>query len=273
VCFVLAQLVKRALKNKKFKFKDPKFEKEKGDEEPDVNEGGGDVDPEDALNDENIEVDTEDEGDFGEDNKPSQEPGREMIESNIEYREWILEVERVAARLKIPAQNDAKEWRNHIEQAKTYGQTINKSLPEARTKLERMSEDLGKVLEKITKRERGINVNMTELGTEYKARAEELKTSLGKYHELEKSVKEKKEEFRKVSEKYEAIMSKINESSNQATDSSGLPKIKAAIQKLRQDIKAMDLRTGVLSHTVLQHKVREKRNPDEGGLGPIDEIE
>ena len=86
-----------------------------------------------------------------------------MIESNIEYREWILEVERVAARLKIPAQNDAKEWRNHIEQAKTYGQTINKSLPEARTKLERMSEDLGKVLEKITKRERGINVNMTEL--------------------------------------------------------------------------------------------------------------
>lgn len=29
----------------------------------------------------------------------------------------------------------------------------------------------------------------------------------------------------------------------------------------------MDLRAGVLSHTVMQHKVREKRNPDEGGLG------
>jgi len=44
-------------------------------------------------------------------------------------------------------------------------------------------------------------------------------------------------------------------------------KIKTAIQKLRQDIKAMDLRAGVLSHTVMQHKVREKRNPEEAGIG------
>jgi len=41
-------------------------------------------------------------------------------------------------------------------------------------------------------------------------------------------------------------------------------KIKTAIQKLKQDIKAMDLRAGVLSHTVMQHKVREKRNPGDG---------
>ena len=89
--------------------------------------------------------------------------GREMIESNIDSKEWELEVERVAPRLKIPLQNDAKEWRNHIEQAKTYGQTIKKSLPDARGKLERMSENLGKVLEKITGREKRINVNMNEL--------------------------------------------------------------------------------------------------------------
>jgi len=41
-------------------------------------------------------------------------------------------------------------------------------------------------------------------------------------------------------------------------------KIKTAIQKLKQDIMAMDLRAGVLSHTVMQHKVREKRNPGDG---------
>ena len=44
-------------------------------------------------------------------------------------------------------------------------------------------------------------------------------------------------------------------------------KIKTAIQKLGQDIKAMDLRAGVLSHAVIQHKVREKRNPDDVGIG------
>jgi len=49
---------------------------------------------------------------------------------------------------------------------------IKKILPDARGKLERTSENLAKVLEKISKRERGINVNMNELGTEYKAKAE-----------------------------------------------------------------------------------------------------
>lgn len=86
-----------------------------------------------------------------------------MIESNIDHKEWILEVERVAPRLKIPVQNDAKEWRNHIEQARTYGQTIKKTLPDARGKLEKMSEKLVKILEKISQREKGINVNMNDM--------------------------------------------------------------------------------------------------------------
>jgi len=271
VCLVLQQLLDKALKNKKFKFKEPRFDnKEKVDEEPEEVEGR-DEDPNDV--EDNLEVDTDDELDLGE-GKITQEQGREMIESNIDSKEWELEVERVAPRLKIPLQNDAKEWRNHIEQAKTYGQTIKKSLPDARGKLERMSENLGKVLEKITGREKRINVNMNELGTEYKAKAEDLKVNLTRYHELEKSVKEKREELRKVSEKYDAIMGKISQSSNEATDSSSLVKIKTAIQKLKQDIKAMDLRAGVLSHTVMQHKVREKRNPGDGAsLAPIEEIE
>ena len=65
--------------------------------------------------------------------------------------------------MKIPAPNDAKEWRNHIEQIKTYEQQIKNIMPDARTKLEKMSDNLGKILEKISKRERGINVNMNEL--------------------------------------------------------------------------------------------------------------
>lgn len=269
VCFVLQQLLNRALKNKKFKFREPIIDKkEKVDEEPEEVEGK-DEDPE---NIEDIDIESDGDIDLGE-GKITQEQGREMIESNIDSKEWELEVERVAPRLKIPLQNDAKEWRNHIEQAKTYGQTIKKSLPDARGKLERMSENLSKVLEKITGREKRINVNMNELGTEYKAKAEDLKVNLTRYHELEKSVKEKREDLRKVSEKYDAIMGKISQSSNEATDSSSLVKIKTAIQKLKQDIKAMDLRAGVLSHTVMQHKVREKRNPDDAALAPIEEIE
>lgn len=268
VCFVLLQLVNRALKSKKFRFKEPRFDTKEKAEDPEAEEPEGE-EGDDVIN----EVGDLSEGEMEEDIRPMQEPGREMIESNIDHKEWILEVERVAPRLKIPVQNDAKEWRNHIEQAKTYGQTIKKTLPDARVKLEKMSEKLVKILEKISQREKGINVNMNDMGAEYKTRAEDLKVSLAKYHDLEKSVKDKKEEFRKVTEKYDQIMSKISESSNLATDSSALVKIKTAIQKLSADIKAMDLRAGVLSHTVMQHKVRQKRHPEEAGVPGIDEIE
>lgn len=49
-------------------------------------------------------------------------PERQIIESNIDHKEWMLEVERVAPKLKIPAPNDAKEWRNHIELTRNYEQ-------------------------------------------------------------------------------------------------------------------------------------------------------
>lgn len=43
------------------------------------------------------------------------------------------------------------------------------------------------------------------------------------------------------------------------TDSSPVVKIKEAIQKTTTEIKAIDLRIGVLSHNILSYKLRSKR--------------
>lgn len=43
------------------------------------------------------------------------------------------------------------------------------------------------------------------------------------------------------------------------TDSSPVVKIKAAIQKLSTEIKGVDVRIGVLNHTVLHYRTKEKR--------------
>lgn len=47
------------------------------------------------------------------------------------------------------------------------------------------------------------------------------------------------------------------------TDSTPLVQIKKALQKLRIEIKYMDLRIGVLNHTVMVHKFKEKKTQDE----------
>lgn len=248
----------------------PKFEKaDKGDDEPEIDEGG---DRDNDIQEDNIEIDDEDE-DLNE-KKALEEafPQRQIIESNIDHKEWILEVERVASKLKIPAPNDAKEWRNHIEQIKTYEHQIKNIMPDARLKLEKMSDNLGKILEKISKRERGINVNMNELGTEYKSKAEQLKNSVNRYNELNTSVRESGNKFREISEKYETIMAKVNEQSGTVSDNTVLVKIKNSIHKMKEEMTNMDLRIGVLSHTVLQHKFKEKKDGEIGGLPAIDEL-
>lgn len=79
---------------------------------------------------------------------------QQIIQSNIGREEWMLEVERVGHRLKInKAGSDGKEWRSHMDQTKKFHDSVKQSLPEVRGKLERLSDDVSKALEKIAKKE------------------------------------------------------------------------------------------------------------------------
>lgn len=65
----------------------------------------------------------------------------------------MLEVERVAHKLKINTAAEGKEWRSHLDQTKKYAENVKSSLPDVRFKLERLQEDVSKALEKIAKKE------------------------------------------------------------------------------------------------------------------------
>jgi hypothetical protein len=79
---------------------------------------------------------------------------QEILQSSIGRQEWMLEVDRVAHRLKInKTALDGKEWRAHMDQTKKYHEAVKGSLPDVRAKLERLSEDVSKALEKIAKKE------------------------------------------------------------------------------------------------------------------------
>ena len=85
-----------------------------------------------------------------------------MIQSQINPTEWLLEVERVAGKLKYNTQSlETKEWRQHIDHAHKYKKYANKELNAQEQKLQRITDDIGKVLERVQKREQQINKNMT----------------------------------------------------------------------------------------------------------------
>lgn len=66
----------------------------------------------------------------------------------------MLEVERVAHKLKINKNlADGKEWRSHLDQTNKYAESVKNSLPDVRVKLEKLSDEVSKALEKIAKKE------------------------------------------------------------------------------------------------------------------------
>lgn len=77
-----------------------------------------------------------------------------IIHSGITQQEWLIEVERVAHKLKINATTkDGKEWRSHLDQTKKFAEQVKSALPEVKAKLERLQDDAQKALEKISKKE------------------------------------------------------------------------------------------------------------------------
>jgi len=79
----------------------------------------------------------------------------------------MLEVERVTHKLRIgKVGNDGKEWRSHMDQTKKYHEAVKANLPDVRYKLERLSEDVSKALEKIGKKRTSFNEEL--LGNDWR---------------------------------------------------------------------------------------------------------
>lgn len=67
-----------------------------------------------------------------------------------------------------------------------------------------------KTLDTISKSERMINTNMSEIGEQYKSQSEELKKMSAHFNNLSSSMKEMNENHRLVGEKLEQIQVYLN---------------------------------------------------------------
>ncbi|CAK66445.1 unnamed protein product (macronuclear) [Paramecium tetraurelia] len=268
VVYVLLQLATKALQKKKFQYKKAKIEQQsqtRQDDEP-VQETGSvssDSDPDVASEEEPEDVFTEQGFQKDED--------KMVIESNVNPKEWAKEVERAAQKIKIVIKPDAGEWRQHFDATKQYSNSIKTILPEARIKLERISDELGEILDRITKREYNINENMSEMCLEFKKKNEEYKKIELQYQNYTNAKKEMTDQYKQIQEKFETVQNKLNEHGSVSTNQSPVISIKASLTKLRLEIKQMDLRIGVLSHTILQRtfhdaKAIQERDYHENGL-------
>lgn len=164
---------------------------------------------------------------------------------------WRLELERVLPQLKVVIRTDPRDWRAHLEQIKSLHKELE-SVPQ----LNKLETDIGFVMEKIESRERHLNNELREYLGEYKNLSMELRKIEAALAESEQAKVAADEELFTIMGDLEMTKGQMDQRGTSMADGSPLINIKKAIGKLREEIVQMDLKIGVLDHSLTQDIIR-----------------
>mmetsp|Transcript_35464 Transcript_35464/g.56724 ORF Transcript_35464/g.56724 Transcript_35464/m.56724 type:complete len:444 (+) Transcript_35464:327-1658(+) len=271
VCSVLDFLVSKILSKRGFRFQDPIYPEADGFEEAEVDDadlGSADIvdeaiesEEEDVLYSENVRggrnEDKAEQKDRDEYDREGSFKDNGIIENeqSPEFQAaWRAELERVAPRLKRGQVQtvSGNEWRSHLEQTKKHETTIQEALPNCTQKLAQINEDLSLSLERISGKEKFLANSFEHLSKEYKEVQVQLEEVQTKYDTSNEAVEKLSNQLSTVSEALEELKGDMDSRGNSMVDTSPLQKIRKALAKLKAEIKQMELRIGVVGHSLLQ---------------------
>uniref|UniRef100_UPI003AAC899A intraflagellar transport protein 57 homolog n=1 Tax=Centroberyx gerrardi TaxID=166262 RepID=UPI003AAC899A len=268
VCFVLDRLSEEALKKRGFSFRRPNYPTENTEEESVMED-----DAELTLS--KVEEEMIEEPDDEEENvidlealksrtrqtdaDPSSKPDV-ILESTVDAAEWNLEVERVLPQLKVTIRTDNKDWRIHVDQMHQHRDGIKSSLKETKSHLDRLQEDISKTLEKVSSREKYINNQLELLIQEYRSAQAKLSEAKERYQQGSGGVTDRTRVLAEISEELEKVKQEMEEKGSSMSDGALVVKIRQSLTKLKQEVVQMEVRIGVVEHTLLQAKLKEKSN-------------
>ncbi|KAI4797547.1 hypothetical protein KUCAC02_025014, partial [Chaenocephalus aceratus] len=151
------------------------------------------------------------------DTEASSKP-EEILEATVDAAEWSLEVERVLPQLKVTVRTDNKDWRIHVEQMHQHRDGIKSSLKEATSYLDRLQEDVGKTLEKVSSREKYINNQLESLIQEYRGAQARLSQAKERYQQASGGVTERTRVLAEISEELEKVKQEMEEKGSSMSD-------------------------------------------------------
>uniref|UniRef100_A0A8C8VDR7 Intraflagellar transport protein 57 homolog n=1 Tax=Pelusios castaneus TaxID=367368 RepID=A0A8C8VDR7_9SAUR len=267
-CYVLDCLAEEALKHTGFSWKRPVYPTEELEEEA-ITEDDAELTL-NKLEEEIVEDETDNEEDFIDLNVLKAQTYRsdmnestkqeEILESTTDAAEWNLEVERVLPQLKVTIRTDNKDWRIHVDQMHQHKDGIESALKETKGYLDKLHNEISRTLEKVNSREKYINNQLEHLIQEYRTAQAQLSEAKEKYQQGSGGVTERTRTLSEITEVLEKVKQEMEEKGSSMTDGAPLVKIKQALTKLKQETVQMDIRIGVVEHTLLQSKLKEKSN-------------
>jgi len=258
-CLLLTALFKEILRRSGFQYVAPCFPDEgladeaEVDSDAEIDSVGEDEMPGDGEQDDLMYQEDEVKKE-----ENSDDADHAILETQIDPHVWQLEVERVTPKLKVTVPNDAKEWRTHLSQTRQYKQVIETQFPGAKAQLEMLSRELSGALSRIKAKEDFINTQFDHRALDYRTQQEELTTVQTQYTELNEVVMNYQIDLKNLSEELEVVKGEMEERSTTVTDTAPIVKMKEAFKKLRLDTRQLEVRVGVVSHTLMQAKLIQR---------------
>ncbi|CAK4322830.1 unnamed protein product [Aphanomyces euteiches] len=267
VCTTLEFICDKALAAKGFAWAKPNYPKEEYAEEAEVDEN-----LEVEADDDDVPVEEEEELYVArgktEDNE-LEESTKQIIVAAVDPLLWKTELERVGPKLKLKVKEDeGKEWHTHIEQTRKHSATIGENLTGTTTQLKAIMTQLTEVIQRMAEKEKHINNEFDHLRQEYHQIKEKLQAVTERCKEGTEKVNGMTNQHSEITEQLRETKSDMDNKGSKMTDTSPLVQIKAALQTLKAEIKNFELRIGVVGHTHLQSKAKQKAKRDATPVDP-----
>jgi len=174
-----------------------------------------------------------------------------VIEATVEPEEWRLEMERVLPQLKVTIVSDGKEWRTHVAQAKVHQQAVNERLPVSAASLARILAELTETTSMVAKVEAKLNAQCATDISEYAGKQADFTAKQEVYNKSTEEINKLQNTLTSVTDELQQIKSRMDERGSAMTDTSPIVKIKGALTKMKAEVRAMEVRIGVVSHSLV----------------------
>ena len=265
--FVLDTLCDEALKVVRFEWCAPVPPREQEEDDDEIDDDEAEVDIDRVEEDMAGDYSEEEEEDIvhindvmGGQEKVMSESSRPetIMESQTSCEVWRLEVERVAPLLKMTLKSDGRDWRSHLEAMHSHRDGIQESLTTTRQELDSLQAEIQKTLEKISSREKYINNQLEEPLTMYKQLSHLLAQSKEQYRQVSGGVVERSRLLANITDELDLIKNEMEERGSSMTDGSPLVNIRKSLARMKSEILGMDVRIGVIRHTLLQAELKNR---------------
>lgn len=122
-------------------------------------------------------------------------------------------------------------------------------------------------MEKIDSREKHLNTDLKEYIQEFKQLSIEMSKMNDEIKENDQEKSEMEDMITKLTNELENVKILMEQRGNSMTDGSPLINIKKAVVRLKEEISELDIKIGVMQHTLTSDIIRKKNHYAEFDLG------